>query len=125
MPGSAARVVRTADMRLSSNDACHSASVRSSSLRMVVPPTLLTRQSIRPYRALGYADEARRLLRTAEVGGDMQVAGPLGASAGAHHGRALLEQLARDDLADPGGRAGDDAHLVAEAEIHRAATLAA
>ena len=33
--------------------------------------------------------------------------------------RALLPQLAGDGEADPAGRAGDDAHLVLEAEIHR------
>src|SRR5512146_906329 len=51
MWGSAARVVRTAVIKLSSNDRCQSSSVISASLRMSVPPTLLTSPSMRPNRS--------------------------------------------------------------------------
>jgi hypothetical protein len=48
IPGSTARVARTALIRFSSKDACQSSSVSSSSERIEVAPTLLTRQSTRP-----------------------------------------------------------------------------
>ena len=78
MPGSAGARARTALIRLSSNDACQSSSVSSSSLRMSVPPTLLTRQSTRPNAATRPPRSARsRLAGDGQVGGDVQVADAL------------------------------------------------
>src|SRR5579884_38675 len=55
MCGSAARVVRTAVIRLSSKERCQSSSLSSSSSRISVPPTLLTRPSMRPNRSTAAA----------------------------------------------------------------------
>src|SRR5581483_6290832 len=55
-----------------------------------------------------------------EVRGDVQVADPFLAAPARDDPRALFAQLARGLEADPAGRAGDDAHLVLEAQVHPA-----
>ncbi len=65
------------------------------------------------------------LARAREVGDDVQVARSFPAPAGADDDGSLRLQLPCDREADPSGRAGDEAHLVAQAELHRVATLAA
>src|SRR5207253_11138819 len=69
-------------------------------------------------------DQPLRLARLREIGRDVEVADPLLAPAGSDDtGTLLLEQPSRLEP-DPAGRPGDHAHLVPQAEIHRAATLA-
>ncbi len=69
--------------------------------------------------------DALRLAGTREVGDDVHVARPFATPARADDDRALGLQLLRDDEPDPSGRAGDETDLVAQAEFHGAATLAA
>src|SRR5439155_15576975 len=62
----------------------------------------------------------------AEVAGDVERLAHPGAvwpTAGGHDPSALLREHPRRLETDAGGRAGDDAHLVAQAEVHRATTL--
>src|SRR5581483_3152944 len=59
-----------------------------------------------------------------KVGAHVQVADSGPASARRHDERALGAQLPRDRESDAGRRARDDADVVAQAEIHAAATLA-
>ncbi len=54
-----------------------------------------------------------------EIGGDVEVARALGAPARAGDARALGLEQPHGLEPDPLGRAGDDAHLVLEAQIHR------
>ena len=90
-----------------------------------MPPTLLTRQSIRPNRSAAAATSRSAAAALGQVGRDVEVADAVGAAARGDDPGALRAQLPRDFEADPGGRTGDDAHLAREAELHRLATVAA
>ena len=118
-------MARIALIRFNSNDRCQSASVSSGSERIAVPPTLLTRQSTCPKRVERGRDEPLRLAGHRQVGRDVELTDPVGPPPGCDDVRPLGLQLPRDLEPDPAGRAGDDADLSAEAELHRGATLAA
>jgi hypothetical protein len=70
------------------------------------------------------ADDVLGTAGAREVGGDVDVPRPLVAPAGRDHEGAFSAQLERHLTSDAGGRAGHDTHLVLEAQLHGAATLA-
>ncbi len=74
---------------------------------------------MRPKASSAPCDHALRLARLRQVGRDMEVAGALGAPTRADDARALCLKQSHDLEPDPFGRAGDDAYLVLEAQIHR------
>ena len=74
MCGSAARVARTALMRLISNDACQSASVRSSSLRISRAADVVDEHVETPVPLDRLAHDALGLACPREVGRDVAAA---------------------------------------------------
>ena len=63
-------------------------------------------------------DDSLGLTGAREVGRDVEVADPLARRPAVTTRRPFLLQLAGDLGADPRGRAGDDAHLALESELH-------